>query len=57
MSFIFKKLNIPEIILIDSKSFSDNRGYFMESFKESDFRNIVEFSHFNQSNEMSNSTF
>ena len=39
MSFIFKKLNIPEIILVESKSFSDNRGYFMESFKESDFIN------------------
>jgi dTDP-4-dehydrorhamnose 3,5-epimerase len=37
MPFTFKKLNIPEIILVDAQSFSDNRGFFLESFKESSF--------------------
>ena len=37
MSFTFKKLSIPEIILIEPKIYSDNRGFFFESFKESDF--------------------
>ena len=37
MSFTFKKLEIPDVILIEPQSFSDDRGFFLESFKESDF--------------------
>jgi|SRR5579872_1336695 len=37
MSFQFKKLNIPDVILVETKVFSDERGFFMESFKESIF--------------------
>jgi dTDP-4-dehydrorhamnose 3,5-epimerase len=37
MSFTFKKLDIPEVILVESKAFSDDRGYFLEIFKESVF--------------------
>ena len=37
MKFIFKKLSIPEVILIEPKIFSDNRGFFFENFKEKDF--------------------
>ena len=37
MPFSFKKLEIPEVILIEAKSFSDHRGFFLESFKESEF--------------------
>jgi dTDP-4-dehydrorhamnose 3,5-epimerase len=37
MPFVFKRLDLPEVILIESKSFSDQRGYFLESFKESSF--------------------
>ena len=37
MNSIFKKLSIPEIILIEPKIFSDNRGFFFENFKEDDF--------------------
>lgn len=37
MSFTFKKLSIPEVILVEPKTYSDNRGYFFESFKETDF--------------------
>lgn len=37
MVFTFKKLEIPSVILIEPKLFSDKRGFFYESFKESDF--------------------
>ncbi|MDE2589145.1 MAG: dTDP-4-dehydrorhamnose 3,5-epimerase [Patescibacteria group bacterium] len=37
MAFRFKKLDIPEVILVESKVFLDERGLFMESFKESIF--------------------
>ena len=37
MPFIFEKLELPEIISIKSNSFLDSRGYFLESFRESDF--------------------
>ena len=39
MGFTFKKLDIPEVILVEAKSFLDDRGFFMESFKESIFIN------------------
>jgi len=39
MPFTFKKLNIPDVMLVESKVFPDTRGYFLESFKESDFKN------------------
>ncbi len=37
MPFTFKHLAIPEIILIEPKIFKDERGFFMETFKYSDF--------------------
>lgn len=37
MSFQFKHLFIPEVQLIVPRHFSDNRGYFLESYKKSDF--------------------
>ena len=37
MPFTFKRLNIPEVILVEAKAFSDERGFFMESFKQSLF--------------------
>lgn len=37
MPFTFKRLNIPEVILVEAKSFSDDRGFFMENFKQSEF--------------------
>jgi dTDP-4-dehydrorhamnose 3,5-epimerase len=37
MGFIFKKLRIPEVILIETQSFSDDRGFFLENFKMSSF--------------------
>ena len=37
MPFTFKKLEIPEVILIEAKAFSDDRGFFMESYQEYNF--------------------
>ena len=37
MPFSFKKLHIPEVFLIEAKSYSDKRGFFLENFKESAF--------------------
>ncbi|MCG2721341.1 MAG: dTDP-4-dehydrorhamnose 3,5-epimerase [Thermodesulfovibrionales bacterium] len=35
--FTFTKLAFPEIILIEPKQFPDGRGFFMETYKYSDF--------------------
>lgn len=37
MTFKFKRLEIPDLILVEAQAFSDKRGFFMESFKESVF--------------------
>jgi dTDP-4-dehydrorhamnose 3,5-epimerase len=37
MPFSFKKLGIHEVMLVEAKSFPDDRGFFLESFKESAF--------------------
>ena len=40
MPFEFKRLEIPQVILIEPKAFGDERGFFIETYKKSDF---VEF--------------
>ncbi|MBD3249280.1 dTDP-4-dehydrorhamnose 3,5-epimerase [Candidatus Woesearchaeota archaeon] len=37
MPFEFKKLRIPDVILITPKAFEDERGFFLESYKRSEF--------------------
>ena len=37
MPFIFKELEISGLIVIEPKIFPDKRGFFMESYKESEF--------------------
>lgn len=37
MPFEFKKLEIPDVILIKPKIFYDVRGFFLETYKSSDF--------------------
>lgn len=37
MSFNYKKLEIPGLLLIEPKVFTDDRGFFMEKYKQSDF--------------------
>ena len=38
MPFKFKKLKIPDVILIEPIVFADERGFFIETFKTSDFK-------------------
>jgi len=37
MPFKFQKLTISDVILVTAQSFVDERGFFIESFKESEF--------------------
>jgi len=37
MPFEFVKMEIPDVILIKPKVFKDERGFFMETYKKSDF--------------------
>ncbi|ODS36263.1 MAG: dTDP-4-dehydrorhamnose 3,5-epimerase [Candidatus Altiarchaeales archaeon WOR_SM1_86-2] len=37
MPFKFKRLEIPEVVLIAPKVFEDDRGFFMETYRKSDF--------------------
>ena len=37
MPFNFTKLDIKDVVLVEPKVFSDGRGYFLETFKKSDF--------------------
>ncbi|MCP2518983.1 dTDP-4-dehydrorhamnose 3,5-epimerase [Candidatus Aminicenantes bacterium AC-335-K20] len=39
MPFKFKRLKIPDIVLIEPVIFEDERGYFLESYKYSEFKN------------------
>jgi dTDP-4-dehydrorhamnose 3,5-epimerase len=37
VNFTFTRLPIPDVILVEPRSFGDERGYFMESYRESAF--------------------
>ncbi len=37
MPFRFERLEIPEVVLIEPRFFSDERGFFMETYKYSEF--------------------
>lgn len=37
MPFRFEPQAIPEVILIEARAFPDDRGFFMETYKESEF--------------------
>jgi dTDP-4-dehydrorhamnose 3,5-epimerase len=37
MPFSFQTLEIPDVILIEARAFPDDRGFFMETYKQSDF--------------------
>ena len=36
-NFTFKETSIKDVYVIEPKKYGDNRGYFMETYKESDF--------------------
>ena len=51
MQFKFKKLELPDVVLIEAKAFVDERGYFVETYKHTDFaakgisENFVQVNH------------
>ena len=50
MPFEFIRLEIPDVVLIKPKVFEDDRGFFMETYKASDFAKAgIDFS-FSQDN-------
>ncbi len=50
MPFVFEKTDLEDVILVKPQVFGDNRGFFMESYKKSDFyKNGIEVE-FNQDN-------
>jgi dTDP-4-dehydrorhamnose 3,5-epimerase len=52
MAFEFERLNIEGVVLVKPKVFGDNRGFFMETYKKSEFAQNgidVEFTQDNQS--------
>lgn len=50
MPFTFERLSIPEVILIRPKVFTDERGFFIELYKHSDFSQAGITEHFVQDN-------
>lgn len=50
MPFSFTPLDIPDVILVEPKIFPDDRGFFFESFKTSDFEKANLPTHFVQDN-------
>jgi dTDP-4-dehydrorhamnose 3,5-epimerase len=37
MPFQFRRLEIPDIVLVEAQSFGDNRGFFLETYRMSSF--------------------
>lgn len=52
-NFVFNKTEIEGVYIIDVKTYGDNRGYFMETYKESDFREAGLCYNFVQDNQSS----
>lgn len=50
MPFEFEKQEIPDVILVKPKVFADNRGFFMETYKKSEFAQNGITDDFNQDN-------
>lgn len=50
MPFRFERLEISDICLIEAKVFNDHRGFFLETYKHSDFVNNGIPQSFNQDN-------
>lgn len=50
MPFIFEKQKIEDVILVKPQVFGDHRGFFMETYKKSEFENHGINAEFNQDN-------
>ncbi len=55
MAFTFEKTKIPGVVIIQPQVFGDSRGYFMETFKKSDYATAGITREFVQDNESSSS--
>ena len=55
MAFTFEKTKIPGVVIIHPQVFGDSRGYFMETFKKSDYAAAGITREFVQDNESSSS--
>lgn len=51
MPFKFDRLDIPDVILVTPRVFEDDRGFFMETYKASDFKTNGVVEDFVQDNE------
>ena len=49
MTFMFKETSIKDVLLVESKIYHDDRGYFLETYKKSEFENYID-SEFKQDN-------
>ncbi len=52
-NFTFNETGIKGVYIIESKRYGDNRGYFMETYKKTDFENAGLFYNFVQDNQSS----
>jgi len=52
-NFTFNETKIKDVYIIDVKTYGDNRGYFMETYKESDFKEAGLYYNFVQDNQSS----
>ena len=52
-NFTFNETKIKDVYIIDVKTYGDNRGYFMETYKESDFKDAGLNYNFVQDNQSS----
>ena len=50
MPFEFKRLEIPDVLLVQPKVFGDSRGFFVETYKYNDFEKAGIAEHFVQDN-------
>ena len=50
MPFEFKKLEVPDVVLIHPRAFGDERGFFMESYRSTDFHAFGIYDNFQQDN-------
>lgn len=53
MPFKFEKTKLPGVVIIQPQIFGDNRGYFMETYKKTDYSEIGINKEFVQDNESS----
>ena len=51
MPFTFTRLSVPDVILVEPKIFKDGRGYFMETYKFSEFEKNGILNNFVQDNQ------